>query len=126
MTPTARTLAECRKRGWPAYVCEKWIQAVKRRIDAFGFGDLLVLDGQPGALLIQATGETASGNVSTRVTKIRTECADAARAWLAAGNRIQVWGWGKRGAAGKRKLWTLREVPVTLAVIDPPEEGIPF
>jgi len=29
---------------------------------------------------------------------------------LAAGNAVIIHGWGKKGAAGKRKLWTCREI----------------
>lgn len=111
-SPTARTLAECRRRGWLAGVVERRLPKQFVTVDLFGFIDIVALDGRPGVLAIQATGETASGNVSLRLRKIREERADNARAWLAAGNRIEVWGWGKRGGAGKRKLWTLRVVPV--------------
>ena len=107
MSPTARTVAECRKRGWPATVVERFTGRVRR--DAFGFGDVLVLDGQPGALLIQCT---TGAHVANRVTKIRTQCAEAAAVWLAAGNRIEVWGWALQGPAGSRKRWTLRRVLV--------------
>lgn len=108
-SPTSRTLAECRKRGWRAQVVERWVPMTHRRIDLFGFIDLVVLDGKPGVLGIQAT---SSSNSASRVTKMRTECADALREWLEAGNRVAVWGWAKQGKAGKRKLWTLREVAV--------------
>jgi hypothetical protein len=30
-------------------------------------------------------------------------------AWLGAGAFLAVWSWSKRGARGKRKLWSLRE-----------------
>jgi hypothetical protein len=123
-SPTARTLAEARKRGWGACVVEKWIPQKKRRLDAFGFGDILAVDpAGSGAILIQAT---STPNMSSRVEKITTEprakdhpdgpggLADKARVWLAAGNRILVWGWAKRGKAGERKLWTLREVEITM------------
>lgn len=110
MSPTARSLAECEKRGWLAYVCEKWIPHARVRKDAFGFGDLLVMDGWHGSLLIQATSDS---NVSARVGKIKTECSEAARTWLYHGNRIQVWGWGKKGRRGERKKWTLRVVEIT-------------
>lgn len=109
-SPTAHTLAECRRRGWLATVVEKWVPQARKRIDAFGFGDVLVLDDQPGALLIQAT---SASNVSSRVQKIRGECKNEAAWWLSRGNRIQVWGWGKRGKAGERKVWQLRTVDVT-------------
>lgn len=103
-SPTQRSLAELRKRGWLAQVVEKWIPQVKRRIDLFGIGDILALDGLPGSLMIQAS--SASGH-SARVKKALAE--PKLLQWLQAGNRFAVWTWGKKGAAGKRKLWTLRE-----------------
>lgn len=113
---TQRALAECKKRGWPAAVVEKWIPHTHQRKDVFGFGDLLVLDGKPGALLVQVTGDNG-GDVARRVTKIATECSEKALAWIDAGNRIEVWGYGKRGAVGRRKLWTLRVVAVDAETI---------
>lgn len=115
VTPTTRTLAECRKRGWMAQTVEKFNHHTKRRIDVFGFGDVLVVDDVPGSLLVQAT---STPNMGSRVRKICTECGPAARRWLERGNRIEVWGWAKRGKAGKRKLWTLRKVEITIAMID--------
>jgi hypothetical protein len=87
------------------------VAQTKIRIDVWGFGDILALDARPGALLIQAT---TTSNCSSRVSKIVNECTDAARAWLDAGNRIEVWGWALRGTAGKRKLWTLKIYEITL------------
>jgi hypothetical protein len=110
-SPTSRTLQKCKALGWLAYVTEKRIPKINILKDAFGFGDVLAMDGLPGSLLIQAT---STPNMASRETKIREHCWDAATRWLDAGNRIQVWGWAKRGAAGKRKLWTLRIVEVTL------------
>lgn len=115
-SPTQRSLEHCRKQGWPAHVVEKWIPQTRRRLDVWGFGDVLVLDGEPGAMLVQAT----STGVAARRTKILSECTDAAKAWLKAGNRIEVWGWTKRvhrnkdGSKSKVKRWTLRTVPVTM------------
>lgn len=119
-TPTARTLLECRKQGWLAQTVEKFNHHTKRRIDVFGFGDVLVVDDIPGSLLVQACSDGGSrgSDAATRVHKICTECGPAARRWLERGNRIEVWAWGKRGARGKRKLWTLRKVEITLAMID--------
>lgn len=118
MTPTARTLQECRKRGWPAYVTEKRIPHINILKDAFGFGDVLVIDGQPGSMLIQASSE--KGGSARRVRKIKEECTENAKAWLDAGNRIEVWTWGQKmhrnkdGSKSKVKRWKLRVVPVTL------------
>lgn len=117
-SPTKRSLDECRKRGWLAYVTEKWIPGANIRKDAFGFGDILVMDGKPGSMLIQAT---VTGSMAKRVTKIREECGEAARAWLDAGNRIEVWGWAKRvhlnkdGSKSKLKRWKLRVVEIHLS-----------
>lgn len=97
---------------------------VKR--DLYGFGDLLVLDGEPGALLIQATSRD---NVAARLRKIRE--IPEARRWLAAGNRIEVWGWGLaavdepqkpliRGARKPRQEMALRVVRLTLAEVSHP------
>jgi hypothetical protein len=116
-SPTSRTLRECRKRGWMAYVCEKYSHHTRRRYDAFGFGDVLAVDpGRTGAVLIQAT---SGDNVASRVKKICGECSESAALWLSAGNAIEVWGWRKVGPRGKRKLWDLRTVVVTSADIHP-------
>lgn len=116
--PTHRSLQECKKRGWPAYVTEKRIPVINILKDAFGFGDILAIDGEPGSMLIQATSE--KGGVARRVKKITDDCTEHALAWLKAGNRIEVWGWGPKvhlnqdGSKSKVKRWTLRVIPVTL------------
>lgn len=116
-SPTARALRECKRREWPAYVTEKHNAFSGKKSDAFGFGDLLAIDGEPGSLLIQVT---STSNMSARRTKILTECNVLSRAWLEAGNRISVWGYSRRvhrnkdGSKSKVKRWALRVVPVTL------------
>ncbi len=112
-SPTSRTLAECRKRGWLAGVVERVVPHGFTKQDLFGYIDLVVLDGGPGVLAIQATGDNG-GDVQRRIRKIFEERGAAARAWLACGNRLEVWGWGKRGVAGKAKRWVLRVEPVIL------------
>jgi hypothetical protein len=114
MTPSARSLKECRKRGWTAEKVEHRLPRGFTTIDLFGFGDVIALDGKPGSLLIQAT---TTSHAPARVAKIQTDCFDKALAWLRAGNRIVVWGWAKRGERGKRKLWTLKEYPLDLATL---------
>jgi hypothetical protein len=112
VSPTARSLAECRKRGWLAQGVEQTVPHTFIKRDLFGCIDLVALDGQPGLLGIQATGDHG-GDVQRRVRKIVGECQAAALRWLAAGNRLEVWGWGLRGGEGERKRWTLRVVPVS-------------
>jgi hypothetical protein len=109
-SPTARTLAYARKRGWLANVTERWNPHAFVRQDLFGFCDVLVLDGRPGALAIQATA--ASNNAAPRMRKL--EELPAVRAWLLASLRVEVWSWRKVGAAGARKTWSVRRVKAEL------------
>ncbi len=99
-SPTARTLAEMRKRGYLVQVVEKWIPAVRRRQDLYGFIDVLAI--REGEIVgVQAT---SGDNVASRVAKIAEhEHVGAVRK---AGIRILVHGW-RRNAAGR---WVLREV----------------
>lgn len=120
-SPTSRTLAECRKRGWLAQGVEQVVPHTFIKRDLFGCIDLVALDGHPGVLGIQAcsNGSAAGkgGDMSKRLAKIALECGPAALRWLGAGNRLEVWGWGKKGEAGTRKLWALRVIEVSAAVI---------
>lgn len=108
-SPTQRTLAWLRKQGMMADVAERWIAQIRQRKDLFGFIDIIVLDGTDGSLGVQAT---SASNVASRRTKILS--LNSAHAWLIAKNRIWVVGWSKKGAAGKRKLWTPSVSVVTL------------
>ena len=103
--PGRLSLQYCKKQEWRAQIVEKWIPQTMQRKDLFGFGDIVVLDDQFGSLLVQAC---VTGSGANRVRKILEDCTEAAIDWLSAGNRIEVWGWAKRGAEGKRKLWTLK------------------
>jgi hypothetical protein len=111
-SPTQRTLAECRKRGWTAGVVEQFVRfpAPGHRRDLFGVIDLVAIvsgDEHPydqrGILAIQAC---AGPSHADRRDKILAE--PRARQWIEAGGRLELWSWAKRGDRGKRKLWTLR------------------
>ena len=113
MSPTQRTLAMLRKDGWTAAVVERFNPHAKVRQDLFGFIDLVaVRPDHPGVLAVQAC---VTGDQSKRLAKIAEE--PRARTWLAAGNPIQVIGWAKRGARGKRKTWTVSITPVTESML---------
>jgi hypothetical protein len=100
VSPTARSLDHLRKAGYLAGVVEKWIPAVKRRQDLFGFIDILaVRDGE--VLGVQATSDS---HVANRATKIAEH--DNVGAVRKAGIKIHVHGW-RKNAAGR---WTLRIV----------------
>jgi hypothetical protein len=115
VSPTARSLAYLREKGYRAQVVERWIPQARKRVDLFGFGDIVCLDGCPGVLAVQVT--TAS-NLSNRLKKLRTECKQAAWDWLEHENALHLHGWSKKGARGKRKTWQLTVRTITLADLD--------
>ena len=121
-SPTERTLAEVRSRGWYAYPCEGWrpagarcvlcrTAAFWRRSDFLGFCDVLAL---PIMLAIQTT---SGDNHAARVKKIVQERQEAAWYWLSGGGRIEVWTWSRRARPQNGKLWRLRVTAVTPPMI---------
>lgn len=121
MTPTARSLSELRRRGYTAEVVEQVIRIPRAtggpgprvfRRDLYGFGDVLAFRPGEPVLIVQAC---ITSDQADRLAKIRGTTT-AAR-WLEAGQRIEVWGWAKRGPRGQRKTWTLSSTPVTAEVI---------
>lgn len=106
MSPTQRTLAECKRRGFTVQVVERFCIYSKRRVDLFGVIDIVALTPN-GILGIQAC---AGASHAARRTKIQAE--PRAAEWTKAGGLLEVWSWAKRGGVGKRKVWTLREEKV--------------
>ncbi len=110
MSPTQRSLAELRKRGYDLIqVVERWNSFAKIRQDLFGIVDILcVHDGK--TIAVQST---SGPNVSARVEKMKS--SDALPLLQEAGWKILVHGWRKvkvkRG--GKAMIWELREVDLT-------------
>lgn len=102
-SPTQRSLAELRKRGFYAEIVERWVAwpPPGHRKDLAGFLDVIVFT--PGAVMgIQCC---AGASHAARAKKIREhpnfpKVAEAMQVW--------VWSWSKRGERGARKVWTLR------------------
>lgn len=140
-SPTSRTLDLLRKEGWTAQVVEKWNPHSKTRLDLFGGIDVfacmpkawaecveideahrVVTFGPPkepgGFLGVQAC---AGASHSSRKAKLLSEKRMAI--WLAAGGRLEIWSWSKRGARGKRKTWTARREPLSLSDFVPRERS---
>lgn len=111
MTPTARTLKYLRDSGNSAEVVERFNSFTKRRKDLFGFIDVVAIGPAIGVLGVQVT---SGSNLSARIDKIKTECADNAKAWLSTGARIEVHGWRKlkveRGGKAVRWEPAIREI----------------
>lgn len=99
-SPTQRSLAELRKRGYPlVQVVEKWNPHAKVRQDLFGVVDVLAVGED-----IVAVQATSGSNVASRVQKIAD--SEATPHLRKAGIRILVHGW-RKNAKGR---WELREV----------------
>lgn len=107
MTPTQRSLALLRERGYHATVVERWNPYARIRQDLWGFADILCL--KPGEILAVQT--TSGSNVSGRLKKIAA--SPLITTVLLAGIKIVVHGWRKVGPRGKRKTWEVREEPLT-------------
>ncbi len=100
MSPTARSLAKLRERGYVAGVVERWIAEPGIHVDLFGFLDIVAV--KPGETVgVQAT---TGDHVAARLRKI--EDSPSLPLVRAAGWRVVVHGW-RKSAMG---VWVLREV----------------
>jgi hypothetical protein len=101
VSPTARTLAEMRRRGYELVdVVERWIPFARVRRDLYNVGDVLCV-GAPGIALVQCT---SGSNVSARVRKIAESAA--LPVLQRAGIKVSVQGWRKNS----KGRYVLREV----------------
>lgn len=107
-TPTQRSLKRLREAGWTVAITEHWNPFARRRVDLYGFIDLLCFRGNE----MLAVQTTSGSNVSARLAKMAA--LPAAHGWVASGTRrLVIHGWAKRGPRGKAKKWDCREVEVT-------------
>lgn len=109
MSPTQRTLRELRIMGFTAYVVERWNPYAKIRQDLFGFIDILAMKAGEPLLAVQAT---SAGHVSARLKKIRD--TSLSQDWISTGNRLEIWGWSKKGPRSKRKTWSVTKKVVAM------------
>jgi hypothetical protein len=110
MTPTARTLAYLRKRGYLAGVVERYCSFTKRRHDLFGFIDIVAVRGDE-ILGVQAT--TAS-NLQARIAKAMDLIGFGA--WLRGERAALFIGWAK--PTKRRRTWEPRMYLAASAVLD--------
>lgn len=104
MTPLARSLRWLKENGYTAQKVEHWNSWAKRRVDLFGFVDILAMrEDERGVTAIQVTTRS---NASKRESKLRG--IGAVWLFLRCGNRIYIHAWAKCGARGKRKTWQLK------------------
>lgn len=88
-TPTQKTLAYLRERGFLAEVVEKWNPYARVRQDLFGFTDIVAVRGD-STLFVQCT---SAANVPARRRKIAD--SESASKVASGTRRIIVMGWKK-------------------------------
>lgn len=127
VSPTQRSLARLRELGYVAQVVERWNPHARVRQDLFGCIDILAIE--PGSKTpILGVQACAAASVSERLKKAIAE--PRLMQWIRSGGSFEVWGWSKRGARGKRKVWSVRVVPVALyddrelAAVDQPQDEV--
>lgn len=133
---TQRSLKSLRDNGWSACIVEKFLPAREgmkfpRRIDAFGFGDILACrpptygpcpscHGELPCLRCNGVGRICIGERGIALVQC---CPGASHAehkekilaipefqkWKDAGGLVFLQSWAKKGPRGKTKRWTMRE-----------------
>ena len=101
--PVQRSLKHLRDEGWTVAIVEKWNQYARRRIDVFGFADLLAMHPHGSIALVQCCAGSTMGAHRDKMLAI-----PELEKWKAAGGRVFLMAWAKKGPRGKRKTWTLR------------------
>lgn len=110
--PATRTLNAFREAGYHIGNVERFVYQIRKRFDFMGFADMIAY--RPPLMGCIALQATSSGHVADHVEKLTNgEVGERVKAWLIAGNRLEVWGWSKKGKAGKRKLYTPRVIQLT-------------
>lgn len=89
--------------GYDAHVVEKWQPQSRRRIDLFGFADVVCMRPDSGIVAVQAC---AGASHADRKSKIIAE--PKALTWLKSGGRIELVSWRKAAKPVNRKWWTCR------------------
>lgn len=110
--PLQRCINKAKKEGYELAIVERFIPFPRpfgHRVDMFGLFDAVAVKADvPGVLGIQACRD---GDVAAHFDKTQLEYqAKMLAIWKAAGNKAVIWGWGKKGPRGERKVWTCREI----------------
>jgi len=109
---TQRTLKLLRDEGWIAHVVEKYMKhpgmPFGRRIDVWGFGDVLACRQSPSEIaLIQCFPNTSGSGFAAHREKIFA--IPESRTWLRSGGKIFMYGWKQRKST-RRWEWKREEV----------------
>ena len=102
MSPTQRSLAYLREKGYHAEVVEKYNPHTRTRKDLWGFADILAIRRHE----VLAVQVTSVGNMSSRIKKIAE--SDLVGFVREAGIGIEVHGWRKYKKPVDRKYWRVK------------------
>jgi len=91
-SPMQLSLAYLNQSGYTCQIVEHWNAFARKRMDCFGFGDILAYKPQCGIALVQTTSWP---NFSARKLKILT--SPHYQGWRKAGGRILLQAWGNKG-----------------------------
>lgn len=101
MSPTQRSLADLRARGFLVDTTERWIPRTRIRKDLFGFADLAAISPEGQLVLVQVTTEAHAAHRRAKIL-----ATPAYRRLKAKGDvGILLHAWGLRGPRGKKKRW---------------------
>jgi len=100
-SPTQRSIALLKSRGYIHSIAEHYNAYSKRRIDLFGFVDIVALNGELSDIVGVQT--TTGSHLSDRIKKARS--FKAFSEWLEAGGSIEFHGWRKIKAGRKAARW---------------------
>ena len=114
-SPTQKTLALLRERGWECAVVEKFVGPLRIRQDAYGWMDILCIDPVRGAVGVQSCGQAFSEHVH----KLIEERGDILKKWVDH-HPAELIGWRKKkavladGSKGKADRWCPRIADIVL------------
>ena len=113
MSSTARTLALMRRCGYLAAVVECWIPRINRRRDLFRFADVLAV--HPVRREIALVQTTTADHLADRLAKVQG--IPELPAILAAGVKVSVHGWTRRGGRWVCKIVQIRAEDLSPIVV---------
>lgn len=102
-SPTQRSLALVKERGFQPWIVEYWNSFSRKRVDLFGIFDILAV-GNGETLAVQTTSR---GNISARVRKIAD--SEYIAGCRESGWRVEVHGWDK----GPNGRWRVKVVDIS-------------
>ena len=95
--PMQWSLAKLRSEGWTCHIVEKFNRFSMRRIDVFGFGDVLAM--RPGEIALVQT--TSASNMAAHEKKIKA--LPEYRQWYEAGGIVILHGWRNKNSVREKR-----------------------